>query len=257
LVKQIPLRCTNRKNSEVLALSAEETRALEQAIKEEALGTQLTIVQDREHIDKIAALCGKAERIRFLNVTCHHDMFVREMRWNQREVESTRDGIDVDTLELSLTDRTGLRVAADPKAMSMLRFWGTGRAMEKMAAKGVRASSALAIVSVPDYDIASAFSGGRATQRFWLRASELGILAHPVGAPIFMGIHGLWDNSGIMSPKEHAEAMAILEEFKAIVGTNEHAPFFMLRLGKAGDPSARSLRLPVSDLLHSTMNVLA
>jgi hypothetical protein len=252
LVEQIPLRCTNRKNSEVLALSAQETRVLEHAIKEESLGTQLTIVQDRERIDKIAALCGKAERIRFLNVTCHHDMFVREMRWNQREVESTRDGIDVDTLELSLTDRTGLRVAADPKAMSMLRFWGTGRAMEKMAAKGVRASSAIAIVSIPDYNIVSTFNGGRSTQRFWLRASELGILAHPVGAPIFMGIHGLWDNVGILSPEEHKEASEILEEFKTIVGTGDSAPFFMLRLGKAAQPTARSLRLPVEKTFHST-----
>jgi molybdopterin/thiamine biosynthesis adenylyltransferase/nitroreductase len=251
LVKQIPLRCTNRKNSEVLALSAEETRALEQAITQEALGTKLTIVQDRERIDKIAALCGKAERIRFLNVTCHHDMFVREMRWNQREVESTRDGIDVDTLELSLTDRTGLRVAADPKAMSMLRFWGTGRAMEKMATKGVRASSALAIVSVPDYDIASAFCGGRATQRFWLRASELGILAHPVGAPIFMGIHGLWDRTGILSPAEHEEASAILEELKQVIGDEGSLPFFMLRLGKASAPSTLSLRRPLSEIFHT------
>jgi hypothetical protein len=179
-------------------------------------------------------------------------MFVREMRWNQQEVESTRDGIDVDTLELSLTDRTGLRVAADPKAMSMLRFWGTGRAMEKMAAKGVRASGALAIISVPDYDIAAAFVGGRAMQRFWLRASELDILAHPVGAPIFMGIHGLWDNAGILSPEEHEEARAVLEEFKAIVGSDDLAPFFMLRLGKANGPTARSLRLPVEEIFRST-----
>lgn len=255
LANRIPLRCTNRKYSVDLKLSDEEAEALTNIVQG-VPDVMVDIVRDRASIDRIAMLCGRAERIRFLNTTCHHDMFVREMRWRKEDAESTRDGIDVATLELSLTDRTGLRVAADPKAMSLLRYWGTGKAMEKMAAKGVRASSGLVIVSLSELTIKNAFLGGQATQRLWLQASTMNILAHPVGAPIFMGIHGLWDKDGILSTEEHREAQDILDELKTLVGI-QGMPFFMMRVGRADEPSARSLRLPISRMFHSSQTLLA
>jgi molybdopterin/thiamine biosynthesis adenylyltransferase/nitroreductase len=257
LARHIPLRCTNRKNSESSELTDSEERELIDVVHATIPEVAITIVRDGKTIDRIAALCGRAERIRFLNTTCHHDMFVREMRWKKEDVEGSRDGIDIATLELSLADRTGLRVASDPKAMSLLRQWGTGKAIEKMASKSIRASSALGVISLPDLGIDNAYQGGRAMQRFWLKASSLGLLAHPVGAPIFMGIHGLWDKDGILSAEEHKEAGAILDEFAGIIGAGASRPFFMLRLGRAGEPTARSLRLPISELFHSVSSSLA
>jgi nitroreductase len=252
----VALRCTNRRNSEVLELTETEAMGLMLPVERNDR-TSIQLVRDRKLIDHIAHLTGKAERIRFLNTTCHHDMFVKELRWNQADTERTRDGIDIDTLELPLTDRVGLRVASDPRAMSMLRGWGTGKAIEKMSYKAIKASSALAIVSIKDMSTDSAYEGGRTMQRFWLQASAMGILAHPVGAAIFMGIHGLWDDQGILSPAEHQEAGAILQELKDCVGTGGHEPFFLLRLGRAGEPTARSLRKPITEVFKSVNAVHA
>lgn len=257
LAGQIALRCTNRKNSEELVMSQDGADDLTGRVMGKFPLTPFTIVRDRERIDRIAELCGKAERIRFLNATCHRDMFVREMRWNKEEAENTMDGIDVATLELSLSDRTGLRIAADPKARSLLRLWGVGNAMENMAAKQIRASSALAIISIPDLGLASTYTAGRAMQRFWLHASSKDILAHPVGAPIFMGIHRHWDKDGILSAEEHHEAGVILEELTRIIGVVGGVPFFMLRLGKAGTPTARSLRRPLAEVFHTLNSIMA
>ena len=238
-------------------MSDTEVDALTDAVRTEHPLISLTVVRDKAAIERIAILCGRAERIRFLNPTCHHDMFVREMRWSRAETMNSRDGIDIETLELSLTDRTGLRIAADPKAMMLLRGWSAGHAMEKLAAKSIRASSALAIFSVPDLSLVSAFAGGRAVERFWLKASTMGISAHPVGAPIFMGIHGNWDKDGILSTAEHQEAGAILQDLVRIIGAKGSHPLFMLRLGRAGEPTARSLRRPLTDMFHSTTFALA
>ncbi len=250
LAGAIPHRCTNRRFSETRELPLAKAEALIDSVASRFPLTPLSIVRDHEIIDRVAVLCGKAERIRFLNNECHRDMFVREMRWNSEEADRTRDGIDVATLELSLADRTGLRVAADPTAMALLRHWGTGNAIEKMTSKMIRASSALAIISVPDMTLASAYTGGRALERAWLKATALGITAHPVGAPIFMGIHGLWDDNGILSATEHREAEAVLDEFRSILGMTGTHPFFMMRLGEAPPPSARSLRYPLRSILH-------
>lgn len=94
-------------------------------------------------------------------------------------------------------------------------------------------------------------------QRFWLRASTMNILVHPVGAPIFMGIHQLWDSEGILSKEEHREAGGILEELVSILDLKQSKPFFMMRLGMAGDPTARSLRLPLSEIFHANSKSLA
>ncbi|MBK7384253.1 MAG: hypothetical protein IPI81_13140 [Flavobacteriales bacterium] len=94
-------------------------------------------------------------------------------------------------------------------------------------------------------------------QRLWLKAAALGIIAHPVGAPIFMGIHGLWDTKGILSKEEHQEAQSILTEFKKVIGSTGSEPFFMMRLGRAGEPTARSLRLPLSTVFTSTTAITA
>ncbi len=249
IAEQISVRCTNRKPSETMTMELTDAEELLSSTRRFP-GVDVKIIRDRSKIDSIAALCGRAERIRSLNSTCHYDMFVREMRWTDEQAVLTRDGVDLATLEMSLSDRTGLRVASDPKTMSLLKNWGAGHAIEKIASKSVRASSALALISVKDFDLETAFIAGQAMQRFWLKSSSMEIIAHPVGAPIFMGLHGKWDH-GILSHVEHSEAGGILDELKELTDSNGTEPFFMFRLGRASSPTARSLRLPLSDRFHS------
>jgi hypothetical protein len=245
---QLSERCTNRRASAVLELGAAEATALVDGLGADVMDG-IHVVRDRAVIDHIAELTGRAERIRFLNTACHHDMFVKEMRWDRAEAERTRDGIDIDTLELPLADRVGLRVASDTRAMGLLRGWGGAKAIEKLTARGVRASSALAVVSVTDLDVASTFAAGRAMQRFWLNASAMDILAHPVGAAIFMGLHGRFDSAGLLSPEEHAEAATILDELGSLIDTGGREAFFLFRLGRATGPTTRSLRRPLNELI--------
>ena len=94
-------------------------------------------------------------------------------------------------------------------------------------------------------------------ERFWLKATEMGMLVHPVGAAIFMGIHGNWDASGILSKAEHDEAKAILDDLAHLIGIQGAHPLFMMRMGRAGEPTARSLRLPLSAMFHSTASIPA
>lgn len=250
LAQAIGMRCTNRKDSTVELLEDDDVEVLMDGFMHGRNG-DIMLLRERATINAIAQLCGRAERIRFLNPTCHHDMFVKEMRWTIEEVERSADGIDIETLELPLADRVGLRVASDPRAMSLLRHWGAGAAIEKLTAKSVRASAALAILTVRNLGTGNAFNAGRRLQRFWLKANSMGLLAHPVGAPIFMGLHGRWDQDGILSAKEHHEAGAILDAFKNTAGITREEPFFMLRLGKAGAPTRRSLRRPLEHMFQS------
>jgi len=255
LAAQIPQRCTNRRASDTLELTDAEAQDLLAPLGADSALVHL--VRDRAKVDRIAELTGRAERLRFLNSACHHDMFVKEMRWDAEEAGRTRDGIDIATLELPLADRVGLRVASDPRAMQMLRGWGAGRAIERLTARSVRASGALAIVCARDLGYGAVHESGRIMQRFWLQASAQGILAHPVGAAIFMGLHGRFDRQGILSEAEHREAAGVLQDLAQLIGPCAGEPFFLLRLGRASAPTARSLRLPITELLETSTNPIS
>ena len=52
-----------------------------------------------------------------------------ELRWTRQDVIRTRDGIDLDTLDLSLTDRAAMTIIRRFDAMAFVRGIGGGHAL--------------------------------------------------------------------------------------------------------------------------------
>lgn len=257
LARQIEHRSTNRKASPSDPLDATQGAALVDILTEAFPEGRVHLVEDRQAITKIADWCGRAERIRYLNPACHTDMFVHEMRWTAQHAEETGDGIELDTLELALADRTGLEVAADREAMLFLKEWGAGNGISRMTARNVNASSALLILSVEGFDQRTMIAAGRAIERVWLQATAFGLSVQPISAPMFMGIHGEWDKAAILTDEEHREARLILKELTRSLQITTATPFFMVRLGHSTAPTKRSLRRPLGSVLHSTSDLLS
>src|SRR5690606_24243609 len=84
------------------------------------------IESDPQHVQAIADVVGRAEKLRFLNPQAHYEFFKDEMRWNDKEVFETRNGLDIRTLELSNTQVSGLEVSRDPEVMEYVRRWKGG-----------------------------------------------------------------------------------------------------------------------------------
>ena len=158
---------------------------------------------------------------------------------------------------MSLSDRTGISVAADPDAIAYLRQWEVGRGMEKLSRGLITSSAAIALVRMPDLSPENAVHGGRAVQRLWLKATELNIAAQPISAPIFMGVHERYDREGIYSTSERSELSAIHSRLLDLFGVAQGEPLFMLRLDHADPPMVRSLRRPISEFFHIHQPVVA
>jgi len=121
----------------------------------------------------------------------------------------------------------------------------------------VEHSAAVVVISVAGHSLLSALAGGRALQRVWLTATSLKVAAQPVSAPIFMGLHHLWDTSHILSAAEHRSAKSLYDGLAALVELKSHQPLFLLRLATAEDVTVRSLRRPVADVLTSRNTTIA
>jgi len=150
---------------------------------------------------------------------------------------------------LKPSEEIAISLAGDPSTIDLLRGWKAGNGFTKMTSRLVEHSAAVAVLSIADRQLRNALTGGRALQRMWLTATSLGIAAQPVSAPIFMGIHRLWDKSNILSAQEHEAAKVLFDNVIGMIGDNGSTPFFLLRLAMADEVTVRSTRRPVNDVL--------
>lgn len=249
LADMITARCTNRKLPGPQALPNGSLRQIADSITGLGDTVRVDFITGTENVKELGRVCGEAERIRFLNTSCHRDMFEREMRFTPEQAVATNDGVDVRTLELKPSEEIAISLAGDPSTMDLLREWKAGNGFTKMTSRLVERSAAVAVLSIADLDLRNALLCGRALQRIWLTATHLGIAAQPVSAPIFMGIHRLWDRSNILSTQEHDAAKTLFDRVASMIGSTGSTPFFLLRLAIADEVTVRSTRRSIDEVL--------
>jgi molybdopterin/thiamine biosynthesis adenylyltransferase/nitroreductase len=244
----IPLRCTNRKKARTAELTAETQHALMQAVSgiEGSNAHMLTGTQD---LAKLADLVGAAERIRILNPIGHQELFGQEIRWTPEQVLHTRDGLDLDTFELTRSERAAMDVAADTATMDLLRHWKAGNGFTKLSGDAIRVADGACLIT-GNGAAALAKDAGRAVERMWLAATQQGLSVHPISAPIFLAHHVRYGDGAGFSAAEKSEIMAIYQALTALFSLQAKEPYFLVRLGITKAPSARSLRKPIGEVFH-------
>jgi nitroreductase len=249
LCTQIGQRCTNRRKG--------DGRALDPALQDElasaaagVTGCQAHFIADRTALMHMARTIAEAERVRVLNPTGHHELFNKEIRWTEEEAKASRDGLDMATMELKLSEEVGFQVASDRMAMDLVAAWNGGGAFSKLSVDGMRAASGLVLVSATTSDAATLLAAGRAVQRVWLAAAKLGLAVHPVSAPILLAHHVRHGDGIGFSTVERERVLQLFGEVQQGFSTGSREPVFMMRLSHADGPSVRSLRKPLEKFFH-------
>lgn len=245
LTERIGQRCTNRKLGDGRPIPTDHLLAMRYAATSVIPSSEVHFVTGQTGLNDVAAVSGAAERVRIMNPICHKELFTREIRWTAEEAERTGDGLDLATFELTLSERTGMSVASDPLAMGHLRSWKGGKGFENMSGPGIRSSSAVVLVSIPENTMRHRLEGGRAVERVWLKATELGLAVHPIAAPILLGI---LKPDGVFNDDEQDEIDRLYKRTLRLFELGGRQPLFMMRLAYAGQPSVRSLRRPLEDM---------
>lgn len=248
LAKHIGTRCTNRKHGNNLILDNALLADLED-VATSIPGAALTFLTQKEDIHTFADIESAAERIRSLHPQSHYEFFSKEMKWNPTGNEIIHEGLDIKTLELSVSDEMGMKIVSDPAVIALLNMWGTGRVLEKLIRTAIRSSSAVGLVTVPHYHPTHIVEGGRAAERIWLNATANQLSLQPISAPLFLHSKVTYGNVEGENPAMVAE---INELFARLTGLfpvlGQRHGFFLFRLFKADAPTARSLRKPLSEL---------
>ncbi len=182
LFRQIFSRATNRKLGDKTSMSNREIEILRSAA--EQAGGSVRVVTDNDDMVSIGKLLGQCDTLRFLSSRMHTEL-MSELRWTLEQVESTKDGIDLETLELPSADRAILKVLSRPDIPSFLNRISGGTAIGDGAIKANARASSMLLVTVPKGE-AQDFRGGRCMQSVWLAATSLQLALWPQGVPFFL-----------------------------------------------------------------------
>lgn len=247
LSKEIFRRCTNRNLGGRQTIDDQTYQKLEDSVKT-IPGAKLRLFTDDQELDAFKAVLGEIDKLFMTNQTGHAH-FTKEIRWNQQEVETTRDGIDINTIDLTPTERAGLILSKNWNVTKHIKKWRLGNEFGKLSQKAVDAASCLGMITMPNRNPDTYIHAGIAVQRLWLQATELNIALQPMSISSFLfaridddqfeGIEEI--RSGVIDQYKIVKQLAKLD-------TNEKDIFFF-RLSKVDEPSVYALRRNVEDVL--------
>ena len=247
LADQMVLRTTNRKPYGKTPIEQVVRERLSAAA--DRPGIRVDWFVDRGAIGELSKLVQSADRIRFETPSFHEELF-DVLRFSREDVERTRDGLDVRTLEMPRVAWPLIRWLRRWPRMRTMNRLGASAMFAKMAAQQVRATGALAIISTDEPGDSAYLEGGRAMQRLWLAASAEGLAVQPLGSvPLFVRA-GRVDPDRFAAP--HREAMRRVSErlSKLMPDAGRRTPVMLMRLGRCTTPpSARSMRYAADGLV--------
>lgn len=244
-------RATNRHLGDGSVLSETERQGLISALDDSSASIEL--IEDRETLDRAGRLLGEIDKLRFLSPLMHSEL-MSELRWNPSTALATQDGIDLATLEMSAADRAVLHVLKRGDVMRWLDVAGLGEALGDPAHKGCQQASALALVSVPMGGL-DMVAGGRAMQRVWLKATQLGLSVCPQGVAFFLLSRVNAKQTKGLRASEIETITRVSSELRELLSSPaQNQEVMLFRLSHTPAPSAFALRRSVDAVLDSELD---
>jgi hypothetical protein len=254
LARVIHARETNRCLGNGEPLSPEHHGALAHAA-ESVSGARLQLVTHPSRLREIGEILGKGDRVRFLNQRLFEEM-MGELRWSSDEARSSGDGIDVDSLELGPAERAGLQLGRCWRVMRVLAQVGGGQGLEKNARRAVASSSAVGLLTMRGTERENYFEGGRALQRLWLRATELGLAFQPLASLPYLFARLERGGANDFSIAQRSALQELRASYSSIFEVSgDVAEILLFRVSRAPRASVRALRRPLDQVLEVRSHV--
>ncbi|MBL9106519.1 MAG: Rv1355c family protein [Myxococcales bacterium] len=239
-------RHTNRK----VARHRLDPAAIQEMIEAaRSVGAELEFLEADNELAALGRIVGAADRVRLLNEDYNREMMA-ELRWTPEEAMATRDGLALDTLELSRIDRAGVEMSRSISTLRYLRAWGGGQGIAKAGMQAIMNSGAVGLVTMPRAGQRDYFVGGRAVERMWLVAQSHGLAIQPMTIICYMFARVLRGGGEGLDPASIEEIKRLRAPYRRLFSVQDDtAEVLLFRISRAEPASARSLRRGLADML--------
>jgi molybdopterin/thiamine biosynthesis adenylyltransferase len=239
LSDQIFRRSTMRLNVKSEEITASELEKLKISCKD--TGVRVNYYTERNEINSLGKLLGKAEQIRLMNEQGHKD-FVREVRWTPEEAEAKKDGVDLATFNLKESEKAALNILKEPKVIKVLKDWDRGSGIVKMITDSTAECGGIGILWGHTSDYSTYINAGMSFQLIWLQAVELGIHIHPY-ASLSVLLNEFNNDINKLSDSEIVAVSILKLELELLVEEQKESPLLFFRLNKNRIEQIKSYRL--------------
>ncbi len=249
LATHIEKRITNRNIESYDELKVEDLEVIRSSVKQ-IEGADLLIINDKDKLNKVAELTASMDRVRYLSKGGHND-FRGEARWTIEDALSTRNGISfMETMDLTPTEFAGFYVSKDWGVVSKLAEWDLGSAYKKIQRKWIKNASAVGLLVMPSFSPYNFFQAGRALERGWLKATELGVATHPASLSTLIFNTFQHSENKVLEEKFATETADLLSEFVELFSINHDVGrALLIRFFNGDSPKYKSLRYSLDDVL--------
>lgn len=246
LVDHVFNRCTNRNLGPRKEIESDKLNMLTKTVQS-IHGADMRLFTDPGEMEQFKSIIGEIDKL-FMTNKIGHGHFTKEIRWNETEVQSTRDGIDIDTIDLTATERAGLILSKNWNVTKHIKKWGLGNEFGKLSQKAINAASCLGMVTMPSRSNTDYLNAGMAVQRLWLAASQLDIALQPMSISSFL--FARIDDDDFSEIEELRDG--IIQQYDLFRNLTkletEEKDIFFFRLSTAQSPEIMALRRKVEDV---------
>ncbi len=244
-------RCTNRKSYQRRVLDDATRKQLAIDFKHYP-GVEISWLYDNSDLKNVGQVVAKADRLLFENPLIHGHLF-STIRWNPAEVERTRDGLPIETLELGKAGTLGFRALRKWSVVEALNRLGLSVIAAKQSATLMRCSSAAGLITAADASPVSFLHVGRAFERLWLIATQQRLSLQPMTAVIFLQLKSIIGDFHGLTPAQIAVANSLRDDLSRAYGISpDRVPAMHFRVGWASAPSGQTVRRPVAENVLTT-----
>lgn len=237
----ITKRCTNRKEHAHQKLSDDQKKQLVEAAREAGIG-ELRIIDDEESLNVLGKALAVNEQVIFENKKLHN-FFYEHILWKEED-QGKAGGFYIKTLEFLPHQLKGVKLFKNWLILKLLNKIGkVSRMIAKENAEKYANSGSLAVVVAKGNTREDFVNAGRAAERVWLKATELGLSVHPCTGVMYLmeRINGGDANAFSQSHLETIKTAYV--DIEQTFGVEGKTIPMLFRVGYADDPSARSLRM--------------
>jgi len=249
LMACITQRSVQRRPLSSRALTPQEKQALEASVGH---GHRIVWLEGLGARFRVARLMFSNAKLRLTMpeaYTVHRDIIQWNARFSQDRVPDQALGID------PLTSRLMRWALASWSRVDFLNTYLAGTLAPRVQMDFIPglacAAHFLIKAKTPPRSIDEFVAGGRAVQRFWLTATQLGLFQQPEMTPLIFSSYVRNRIPFTRLTKLQDFARELEAQTRTVVGSDVDHAVWMGRLGAGAAPTARSTRRPLDQLMHA------
>ena len=248
--KALDERTTNRKFYNLARKIEPTTYAQLNRVVDQEKGFKLLWIKNQDvAYKKLTRLIGSADQLRFEIERLHKEL-IATLRFNQEEVEKTKDGLDLKTFETGWAGSLLFSSLRSWACLKSLNHIGMSRLFNFYAQLQMSSSQAVGLLVSKTNRPIDYVRGGELMERLWHEITLLKLSLQPIEAlPVFIINLNLTDSRDL-SDKQKKKLKELKSAFYSLFEIDDRNGLILLfRMGYAPPPSARSLRKPLREFL--------